>query len=196
MVVRLNKQPLLFDQSRNHKEGEVAMKMSKWFGLVVLILLMSLSTLVSAQSAQTLDVEATSYIVSSQWLPAGDEAGHSIGMQQRAGMANFSDGSVAQYSTVSNFDFRRGKGGSSSGYSKFTFNDGATIVFSWTAKMIIGEYGLTLNEGQGIILKGTGRFAGIKGTSSFSGRQLKSAAEDPKGSAIQNATIRYTLPKQ
>ena len=174
----------------------MAMKMSKWFGLVVLILLVSLSTLVSAQSAQTLEVEATSYIVSSQWLPAGDEAGHSIGMQQRAGKASFSDGNTAQYSTVSNFDFRRGKGGSSSGYSKFTFDDGATIVFSWTAKATIGEDGLTLNEGQGIILKGTGRFAGIKGTSSFSGKQLKPAAEDPKGAAIQHATIKFTLPKK
>lgn len=148
---------------------------------------------IAATAPQTLQVEATSYSVSSQWLPVGDEAGHVIGMAQREGAAVLS-GETATYSTVSTFDARRGsKMGTSQGYSKFTFEDGSVILFSWTAEMTREQDGLPANQGQGIIIKGTGRFEGIAGTSAFSGKQLKPAAEDPKLTTVQHATITYTL---
>jgi len=103
-------------------------------------------------------------------------------------------GETAKYSTVSTFDARRGsKIGTSQGYSKFTFEDGSVILFSWTAEMTREQDGLPANHGQGIIIKGTGRFEGIVGTSAFSGKQLKPAADDPKLATVQHATITYTL---
>ncbi|AIF50827.1 hypothetical protein [Pelosinus sp. UFO1] len=149
---------------------------------------------VSAETEHSLQVEATSYIVSSQWLPAGDEAGHVIGMTQREGEAIFSNGETAKYSTVSTFDSRRSKGGTAQGYSKFAFDDGSLIVFSWISEIIRTQDGLPLNQGQGTIIKGTGRFEGIKGVSAFSGKQLKSVEDDTKLTSFQNATITYTLP--
>lgn len=149
-----------------------------------------------AKSSQKLEVEATSCPVNSHWLAAGDEAGHSVGIQQRQGDSKFSDGTTAKYTTVSTIDFRRGKGGTSTGYSKFTFEDGSLIIFSWKAKVTIGEGGLSYNEGQGKIIKGAGRFEGIEGSSVFAGRQLKPLAEDPKGTVLQNATITFKLPRK
>lgn len=150
---------------------------------------------IAATAPQTLQVEATSYVVSSQWLPVGDEAGHVIGIQQREGEVILSNGETARYSTVSTFDARRGKeGGTSQGYSKFIFMDESLILFSWTASISREQDGLTSNQGQGIIIKGTGRFEGIIGTSAFSGKQLKPAAEDPGLTAVQHAAITYTLP--
>lgn len=171
------------------------MRLRRWVSVMILIGLVVVCSFAFAQPRQTLEVEATSWIVSSQGLPVGDEAGHSIGIQKREGSAVFRDGQTAQYSTVSNFDFRRGRGGTSSGYSKFTFDDGSTLIFSWTAAITVGADGLSLNKGKGTIIQGTGKFAGIKGTSVFSGRQLKPAAEGPKGTAVQQATIQYTLTK-
>jgi len=149
---------------------------------------------VAAETAHSVQVEATSQAILSQWLAAGDEAGHSIGMQQRDGEAVFSSGETAKYSTVSTFDSRRNKGGTAQGYSKFTFNDGSLIIFSWVAELTRTQEGLPFNQGRGTIIKGTGRFEGIRGGSVFKGQQLKSAADDPKLTAGQSATITYTLP--
>lgn len=148
----------------------------------------------SAEIAHSLQVEATSQVVSSQWFAAGDEAGHVIGTQQRDGEAVFSNGETAKYSTVSTFDSRRNKGGTAQGYSKFTFDDESLIIFSWTAELTRTPEGLPFNQGRGTIIKGTGRFEGIQGGSMFSGQQLKSATDDPKLTAGQSATITYTLP--
>lgn len=147
-----------------------------------------------AETQHSLQVEATSSIVSSQWLPAGDEAGHVIGMAKREGEGVFSSGETAKYATVSTFDSRRNTGGMAQGYSTFTFADGSVIIFSWRSEISRTQDGLPFNQGHGTILKGTGRFEGIQGISDFSGQQLKSAAEDPKLTAGQKATITYTLP--
>lgn len=170
-------------------------KLSVWVGVFLCIAyVFSPADAGAATAPQTLQVEATSYSVSVQWLPVGDEAGHVIGIQQREGEAVLSCGETAQYSTVSTFDARRGsKAGTSQGYSKFTFADGSLILFSWTAEITREQDGLTANYGQGTIIKGTGRFAGIAGTSVFSGKQLKPAADEPKLTTVQTATITYVL---
>lgn len=156
--------------------------------------LLSSAVPASAKSSAILTVEASSQIVSSQWLAAGDENGHVIGLQQREGTGTFSNGETARYSTVSTFDSYRSKNGTSKGYSTFTFSDGSTIILSWTADIIRKPDGLSTNHGKGVIIKGSGRFKGIEGGSTFSGRQLKSVADDPKQTASQSATINYTLP--
>lgn len=159
-------------------------------------LLAPLTPAAAAEAAtQTLQVDAASHIVSpAQWLPVGDEPGHVIGLQQREGEGVFSNGETAVYSTVSTFDSRRAKGGTSTGYSKFTFADGSQIIFSWTSEFVREADGLQSNQGQGTIIKGTGRFEGIQGGSVFSGKQLKPVSEDPTVTLTQNATLTYTLP--
>lgn len=56
--------------------------LSTFVGIVCLFFPVNL---ISASAIETLQVEATSYVVSSQWVPVGDEAGHVIGVQQREG---------------------------------------------------------------------------------------------------------------
>lgn len=173
------------------------MKIRKGFiaTLVIgLICLCFVGAPVSAAKVETLQVEATNYVVSSQWLPVGDEEGHVIGLQQREGEAVLSSGETAKYTAVSNFDSRRGKGGTATGYTKFVFVDESMIVFSWTADFFRDKDGLTCSKGEGTIIMGAGRFAGITGKSVFSGKQLQPASLDPKLTSIANATITYTLP--
>jgi hypothetical protein len=148
-------------------------------------------TPVAAQTTQTLQVKAT-ITSSSQWLPVGDEDGHVIGMGKGEGEAVLSNGETAKYSNVSTFDPRRGKGGTSEGYTRFIFSDGSGIVFYWTARITVGQDGLSSSEGEGIITKGTGRFEGIEGTSVFSSKVQLS--QDSKRITVADATITYTLP--
>ncbi|WP_378952865.1 hypothetical protein [Pelosinus sp. sgz500959] len=170
------------------KISKLSIVMTIWVGILWLC------TPVWAETQHSLQVEATSYIISSQWLPAGDEAGHAIGMAKREGEGVFSNGETAKYATVSTFDSRRTTGGIAQGYSTFTFVDGSQIIFSWKSEIGRTQDGLPYNQGHGTILKGTGRFEGIRGISDFSGQQLKPAADDPKLTTGQKATITYILP--
>ncbi|MEW6533356.1 MAG: hypothetical protein AB1473_21165 [Thermodesulfobacteriota bacterium] len=148
----------------------------------------------AGEAAQTLQVKVTHYAVSSQVLPAGDEEAHVIGMGKREGEAQFSNGETAKYSTVFTFDAYRGKPVPSRGYTKFEFNDGASFSLSWESKTVPDKDGLAATSGQGTIIKGVGRFNGIKGSAVYSGKELKPASEDPKRTTVTNATITYTLP--
>jgi hypothetical protein len=143
----------------------------------------SYSVAVLANGAETIEVETTSYLVSSEWLPVGDEDGHMIGLQKREGEAVFPNGETARYLNIFTLDFRRGKGGTAAGYSKFTFEDDSSILCSWKTDLLVSK-GLFSKQGDGTLVKGTGRFEGVSGTATFSGKQLKPASEDPKMTAV------------
>ncbi|BBB90951.1 MAG TPA: hypothetical protein PKA28_18465 [Methylomusa anaerophila] len=148
----------------------------------------------SPAAAQTLQFEVTNYIVSSEWLPVEDEDGHVLGVQKREGNAVFTNRENAKYSFVGAFDVPYGRDGIANGYTKLDFADGSVIMLAWTSALPWVDGQLPSNKGQGTIIKGTGRFEGIRGTSVFSGRQLKPASQDPKFTAVANVTLTYTLP--
>ncbi|MBI5593272.1 MAG: hypothetical protein HY881_22655 [Deltaproteobacteria bacterium] len=56
-------------------------------------------------------------------------------------------------------------------FSVFAFDDGSCVFLSWKAETTADKDGLPTSDGQGIIVKGIGRFEGIKGTSVFSGKE-------------------------
>lgn len=162
-----------------------------WWGLLLGVLWLALPIAAEAATNHTLQVEAT-ISSTSQWAPVGDEDGHVIGMSKGEGEAVLSNGEMAHYSNVSTFDTRRGLGGNSEGYTRFTFDDGSTIFFYWTARITIGANGLSASNGEGTMTVGTGRFAGIEGSSVFTS-QAKILA-DGKRVTVANATLTYTLP--
>lgn len=146
--------------------------------------------LAAAAAVHTVQVEAT-ITSSAQWLPVGDEEGHVIGLAKGEGQAVLSSGETAKYANVSTFDSRRGQGGFSEGYTRFTFADGSEIFFYWTARISAGQNGLSTSSGEGVIVKGSGRFAGIEGTSAFTSRvELR----DAQRVTVATATLTYTLP--
>lgn len=146
-----------------------------------------------AESVHTLQVEAR-ITTSAQWQPVGDEDGHVIGMGKGEGEAILSNGETAKYTNVLTFDSRRGKGGTSEGYTKFTFADNSLIIFYWWSQNGVDKEGLSTSAGEGTIIKGTGRYAGIQGTSVFTSRQLKPEPGETKRITVANATLNFTLP--
>jgi hypothetical protein len=141
----------------------------------------------ASESVSSFQVETTSYFVSTERLPVGDEKGHFIGLGKREGEAIFPNGETAKYLNIYTLDFRL-VGGTATGYSKFIFDDDSTIICSWTAEIPIAN-GLFSKQGEGTIVKGTGRFEGLKGTTVLTGKQLKPASQDPK----LTATTTYTF---
>lgn len=147
-----------------------------------------------AGRAAVLEVKVTHRAVSQSSFHAGDDERHFIGVGQREGEAVFNTGETARYSNVFTFDAYPGRPVPSEGYTKFLFADGSWFALSWQARTVTGKDGLSVSEGQGTILKGTGRYEGIKGTAVFSGRELRPASQDPGRTTVMNATITCTLP--
>jgi hypothetical protein len=81
--------------------------------------------------------------------------------------------------------------------SVFTYEDGATIVqkiqgpFEWAS----GRK-MRLFKGTGEFIRGTGRFEGIKGAVTFSGKEVTPYSKETKSDVSFDATATYTLPSK
>ena len=101
------------------------------------------------------------------------------------------------YHTRGTADSIKGQG-SFHGYSDILYKDGSTTIFEYTGTMMLvpGEKLRTL-KGEGKYIKGTGRFEGIKGKSSFIGNYVTPYTKDTtKGDLVADVTATYTLPKK
>ena len=131
-----------------------------------------------------------------EWVPIPDEKGHIVGVWERRGVAIFED-EVAALTMRGTFDGKEGKV-SIQGYSQTNFKDGSTITqkIQCTLAPHQGE-ALRLYEGTGEYIKGTGRFEGIKGTISFTGREITPFTKDDIAAYNwMDVTGTYTLPKK
>ncbi len=158
-------------------------------GLVV-IFCWAIPLVVTASDVnQTMKAKVTHYAVSMTYIPVGDQPGHVLGVTRRAGQAVLDIGETAKYSSVYCFDFSRSKGGKTEGYTKFDFDDGSNLEFSWIADTSVDSNGHLIAEGKGKIFSGAGRFKNIEGTSVFTGK------EEQPGTITAEATITYTIAK-
>ena len=122
-------------------------------------------------------------------VPVDDVEGHAVVFVMRKGSYVFENGEVATGMTVSTGDFIKGSGPFNN-YAIITFADGSTIV-SKSQGTLAGE---TTIKREGVFIKGTGRFDGIKGTVNLTLKYLplEKGEVGPKG--IGEGTINYTLP--
>ena len=125
-------------------------------------------------------------------MEVGDENGHFIGVQRMEGLAYCENGEIAKVRTDSTFDFVRGKGTQSLGYTFYTFEDGSTIIVKFQ-RLVDYTGGTGSAKASSEIIKGTGRFEGIKGTTSATGKNYPRSQEEV-GRAFTDATLTYTLP--
>ncbi len=147
-----------------------------------------------AEQTVTAKVKVTHRGISGHALPAPDEKGHVLAVGQREGEVDFDGKESAKYESTSMLDGWIGKKGIYKGYTKYTFKDGSKIFFSWTAEGGRNKAGLPMQQGRGIIKRGTGRFEGIRGQAVFTANQLKPSSEDRTRASVTDAVIVYTLP--
>ncbi len=146
--------------------------------------------------AETLKYKSYNYVVKAEDVPVGDVEGHTVGLSIRKAFYVFENGEVATTNSVATRDLIKGAG-TSVQYTTISFADGSTIIIKSQ-----GRGGGTASAAQtsgaltSEIIKGTGRFEGIKGTQATKLRFLpvEKGEGGPKG--IGEGTIAYTLPSK
>ena len=126
-------------------------------------------------------------------LRVDDVPYHTIGVVECAGVLSCDDGGVATSSTKDMFDYINGSG-KFHGYSVVTFEDGYTVSIGYQGTAT-PEAKTTRWDGAYEFIKGTGRFEGVQGGGSLTGKRLASTP----GAGSQYCVdydLTYTLPSK
>ena len=140
--------------------------------------------------AETLKCRIATTTTKDESVAVGDEEGHSLHLLVTEGLAFFENGEIAKVKGHVLNDRITEKGGQSIGYAIFTFEDGSTIVQRFQRLVVSGDDPAKVTSE---LIKGTGRFKGIKGTAPGTSRTFPAS----KGEALRNTsdlTFTYTLP--
>lgn len=141
-------------------------------------------------SAETLKFKVYTYVTKAERAPVGDVDGHTVTLSTRGAFIVFENGEVATQRSVGTSDTIKASG-SSLTYQTITFSDGSTIIIK--EQVTRTE---TTGVSKGEIIKGTGRFKGIKGTVTAKGRLLPVEKDEVGPKGIAESTITYTLPSK
>jgi len=163
-------------------------KKSKWilFGIFVISAWVLGSAILAG--AETMNYKFYTWVIKGEWVPVSDVEKHVMGLVKRGAFYVFENGEVATIDHVSTGDFIKGTGPFMQ-YVTINFQDGSTITIKSQ-----GTFGGTSADWRSEIIKGTGRFEGIKGTQSAKAKYfpVEKGEAGPKG--YGEGIITYTLP--
>jgi hypothetical protein len=183
------------------KKEETIMRKSKMTYTVLVflsILLIAACLLVPATQAraETVKIKYSTQATKVERVAVPDEKGHIVGLYERRGVAIF-ENEVASTAIWGTMDVIKKKV-SFQGYTIITFKDGSTWTLTHQGTRApapgaeLGSYKM-----KGKFIKGTGRFEGIKGKYSGTGRYITPFTKDEtKGDNWMEITATYTLPKK
>jgi hypothetical protein len=172
------------------------MNIKIWVVVPILVITAWLLGSVSHGRAETMKCRSSGNVVKMEVIPIPDVEGHAIGVIKRDGLAFFEGGEVATFNALATFDAIGGKGAQAQGYILFTFVDGSSIITTFRQPMEPDPGGKFTWDSKftGEILKGTGRFLGIKGSLSGTGKQFKPEKGELTGKSFNDWTLTCTLP--
>jgi hypothetical protein len=169
-------------------------KKSMWVLLGILVISAWILGSAIQAGAETMNYKFYTWVIRGEDVPVGDVGGHMVGIVIRGAFWVFENGGVATITHVATRDLIKGSGPFMQ-YVTVNFEDGSTIIIKshgtlgGTAAGALASGGWTSE-----IIKGTGRFEGIKGTQSAKAKYLpvEKGEAGPKG--YGEGTITYTLP--
>jgi len=140
--------------------------------------------------AETMNYKFYNWTIKTEAAPVSDVEGHTVGLDVRKGISVFENGEVATHTGVVTYDFIK-LSGPIMQYVTIKFSDGSTIIYKSQ-----GTFGGSAAGWTSEIIKGTGRFEGIKGTQTGKGKYLpvETGEVGPKG--YGEGTLTYTLPSK
>jgi hypothetical protein len=122
----------------------------------------------------------------------GDVPGHVVGVSEANGLTFPEKDEPGAYSVQVMFDYVNGSG-PHWGYVTSTWEDGSTTVIKVEGTTTATQGGkISLFKGTYTYVKGTGRYAGIEGSGSYTGKRLTPMAAG--AFCYSDATETYTLP--
>lgn len=172
-------------------------RMAVWGVVSLLIIAVCLLVSVSSVQAETVKYQTTFYHNKVEVIPVGDVEGHVLIVVDSKGLY-LAGNEVAVRSAWTTGDVTKGKG-LVQGYEVLTYEDGSTIVSKYQVSLTPGPGGKIglYQDGKGEYTKGTGRFEGIKGTYTFTGKRLTPVnlkENVSRGDVVYEGTATYTLP--
>ena len=164
--------------------------------ILAFVVSVTFGVLITDAVAKTVKYKMISYIVKVELIPVPDTEKHAIGIYERRGLALFENGETAAYHSRGTFDFAKGSG-PFQGYTSLKYKDGSTTIIKYQGKITTNPSSKSRTlSGKGEYVKGTGRFEGIKGNMSFSGKYITPyTADKTKGDMLVDATATYSISK-
>ena len=159
---------------------------------ILLIAVWVLGSAIQA-GAETMNYKFYVWMNKREAVSVDDVEGHIVTLAQRGGFYVLENGEIATIKRVSMNDLIKGAG-SAVAYETVTFADGSTIVLKRQSTLRGAEGEVTSSESTSQILKGTGRFEGIKGTQRDKTKFLPADKGDAGSKQYGEGTITYTLP--
>ena len=146
--------------------------------------------------AETLHYKVYTYVTKWERTRIDDVEGHTVAYGTRGTFWVFDNGEVATTRSVVTNDMMKGAG-SFMQYTTVKFEDGSTILYKaqgTTGGTATGSSGSAASTSE--IIKGTGRFEGITGTTSSKLKYLPVPPGEAAQEGYGEGTITYTLPSK
>jgi len=144
-------------------------------------------------SAETLNYKFYVWMNRDEIVAVDDVEGHIVALAQRGGFYVLENGEIATIKRVSMNDLIKGAGWAVV-YETITFADGSTIMLKGQYTLRGTAAGIASSEATSEIIKGTGRFGGVKGTQSAKARFVPPEKGEAGPKQYGEGTIAYTLP--
>jgi hypothetical protein len=162
------------------------------FLLVISIMLGFSSTNLQAEEMKW---RITTYVTKLDLAPVGDVEGHVKGPYTRRGLVILDSGEIGLYLNTGVIEQTKGKG-SFEGDMSITFEDGSSFAGAIRGTLEPGSGGkpLGLYKATGAFVSGTGRFQGITGSITSTGKLLTPFGQETKGDSYFDVVANYKLP--
>jgi len=160
----------------------------------ILTISMCLPGSVRPVTAETLKYRLFNHVTKAEVFSIPDVEGHEIAVTVREGVNVFENGELAWLKGVATRDGTK-TDWKVDQYVTMTFNDGSTImIHSKGTGQAATAGGPGVAKWSGEIYHGTGRFEGIKGTQTSSGKLLPVEKGELGGKSLGESTLEFTLP--
>ena len=168
----------------------MATKKSTWVLLGILVISAWVLGSAIQAGAETLNYKFYSWVSKAETVAIADAEGHIVNLTVREAFVVFENGELATGTYVSTADFTKGAGPFMQ-YATITFADRSTII-----RKDQGTFGGGTSAYTSEIIKGTGRFEGIKGTNVAKGKFLPVEKGEAGPKNYGEGTLTYTLPSK
>ena len=148
---------------------------------------------VPGASAETLKSKVVLTMTTDKSIPVSDQEGHVLGVQVLEGLALFDNGEIAKTKAEVVYDRVAATTMQAIGYNFWIFEDGSTIVGRFQRLAVVDASGNVSYKTSTELIKGTGRYAGIKGSASSTGKNFP-PGKDEAPKVFNDVTMTYTLP--